>query len=206
MKQHDIFIEKYKELESLLSIPVRDYEDSLPDADAQKMRICRMLRNYIQHNADYEKIISISPHLQAFLDSIVDKIHKESGIIKEHMISTVKYGFLSENDTLVDAAALMTKKKRCFNLVIDKNSEYIGVITKDIISDYFGTGAVTKATKISKITDSLLKPAVICILQSTPMDIVNKTLDGNNSIVLVTNGSQKIVGVYNIDKMSGQIQ
>lgn len=200
MKQHDVFIEKYKELEKLLTVSVREYEDTLSEEDAQKMRICRLLRNYIQHNADYEKVISIAPGLQAYLDSVVDNLHKQNGILKEHMVSAAKYGFVSETDAVADAAAIMNKKKRKSNIVLNKNGEYLGILTKEIVSDCFGELNITKTTKISKIAALLLVPEVTKINQSTSMDVINDLIEKDNSIILVVNNSNKIVGVFNTDK------
>ena len=121
------------------------------------------------------------------------------------MTTIAKYGIITENDAIIDAAALMSKKKRDFNLVINKNGEYIGVVTKNIISNAFGTGDITKATKILKISDILLKSSVIKILQTTSMDIVNKSLEENSAIILVINNNSKIIGVYNWENIPGRI-
>lgn len=195
MKQHDAFIDKYKEMEKLLPITVREYEDSLPEEEAQKMRLCRLMRNYIQHNADYEKMILIAPGMQAYIDSVVDGLHRQNGILKEHMTSAAKYGFMSESDTIVDCAVMMSKKKRRNNIVLDKNGEYLGVITKDIISDCFGNMGITKITKISKISDFLINAPICKMNQTTPMDIVNSKKD-SEEIILAVNTANKIVGVF----------
>lgn len=195
MKQHDVFIEKYKELEKLLPITVREYEDSLSEEESQKMRLCRLMRNYIQHNADYEKMILIAPGMQSYIESVVDSLHRQNGILKEHMTSAARYGFMSESDTIADCAMMMSKKKRRDNIVLDKNGEYLGVITKDIISDCFGNIGVTKTTKISKISDLLIIAPICKINQTTPMDVVNSKKD-SKEIILAVNNANKIVGVF----------
>lgn len=200
MKQHDEFIEKYKELEKLLDVSVREFEESLSEEDSQKMRLCRLLRNYIQHNADYEKIISISPGLQSYLDIVVTNLHRKNGVLKEHMISATKYGFINEADSILDTASLLAKKKRYSSVVLNKNGEYIGVINKSIISDCVGGCNVTRATKISKIINLLEKPPVSIINQMSSMDEVNKIIEENNSIILAINNSNKIVGIFNYEK------
>lgn len=200
MKPHDIFIEKYKELESLLTCPVREYEESLEENESQKIRLCRFLRNYIQHNADYEKIVSIAPGLQSFLEDFVDKLHRQKGIIKDHMTSATKYGFVYESDTIVQAAALMSKKGRTTNIVLNHNGEYVGIISKEIISDYLGVSTITKNTKVAKIKNFLISEPVVYFDQTTVMDLVNSSLEKNNAIVLVINNSKKIVGAYNTEK------
>lgn len=196
MKTHDAFIGKYKELEKLLDVPVREYEESLSEEDSQKIRLCRILRNYIQHNADYEKIIAISPGLQSYLNSVVDDLHKKNGILKDHMTSASKYGFINESDTIVDAAALLSKKNRWSSVVLDKNGEYIGTLNKGIICDYLGEGTITKATKVSKISHILEQEPVVFFNQTTTMDEVNKVYEKEKPITLVVNNSNKIVGIF----------
>ena len=190
MKAHDNFIATYKELEKILDIQVREYEDSLPEDEAQKLRLCRMMRNYIQHTGDYEKFIAIAPGMQLFLEETVKKLKCKDGTLKDNMLSVAKYGFVSETDTLADAAVMMQKKKRTDNIVLDKNGAYCGYITKSLISDLFGAGSITGKTKISKILGELSKPVLSSQVQTTPM------CDVSNGTILVTNTAGKIVGVF----------
>lgn len=204
MKMHDKFIETYKELESAVRNEfesVRAYEESLPDEDAKKLQICRIIRNYIQHNADYEKFISISSDMQSFLESHVYKLRCLNGILKDAMLSVAKYGCLfDETESVVNAAGILAKKKRDSGIVIDKKGEIIGVLTKSLISDLTGEKAITASTKISKIvsrldTDYTLKfyPA------TTPMDVVIHDVESNPSvIIIITNKTGTIVGFYNV--------
>ena len=133
-KTHDTFIQKYKELEDLLNNQkdyamgtglVRDYETVLAEDDpekAEKLKLCRWLRNYISHHSDYEKMIAITPAMQAFLDDIVNELHLKSGTVKDHMTTIAKYGKLTVNDAIFDAALLMHKKNRENLAVFDNNT------------------------------------------------------------------------------------
>jgi hypothetical protein len=129
---------------------------------------------------------------------VVDSLHKKNGLLKEHMCTATKYGFVSETDTVIDTAALITKKNRNDSIVLDKDGGYLGVINKSIISDAFGTGTITKATKVSKLAEALEKPKILYLTQTTSMDIVNDTV--KDELVLVTNNAKKIVGIYNYSK------
>ena len=196
-KTHEKFIEKYKELENILDMPVREYEYSLTtegsDEDAEKLRLCRYFRNYITHNADYEKMVSITPGMQEFLDDLVYKQHFKNGILKDHMTTLTKYGKLTVNNTIFEAAALMTKKKRDDSAVFDKNDKYIGHIRKSDISDLFGTGEITKTTKIGKFVDKLSVYPHLELAQSVSMDYITE-IDGLKDFILVFKGN-KVVGV-----------
>ena len=204
MKMHDKFIETYKELESAVRNEfenVRAYEESLPDEDAKKLQICRIIRNYIQHNADYEKFISISPDMQSFLESQVYKVRCLNGVLKDAMLSVAKYGCLfDDTESVVNAASILAKKKRNSGIVVDKKGEVIGMLSKSLISDLIGEKAIAVNTKINKIssrldTDYTLKfyPA------TTPMDVVCRDIESNPSlIVIITNKTGAITGFYNV--------
>lgn len=204
MKAHDKFIETYKELESVVRDEyetVRSYEEQLPDAESKKLQICRILRNYIQHNADYEKFIQISPNMQSFLEEQVHNVRCLKGVLKDAMISVAKYGCLfSETDSVVDAAATLTKKKRDKGLVLSKTGEVVGLLSKNVISDLVGEKAITASTKISKIVGKLDTDYRLKFLSSsTPMDIVKNDLEKDSELIIViTNKTGNIVGLYNV--------
>lgn len=190
MKTHDTFIAVYKELENVLTVPVRDYENLLADDTAQKLRLCRMIRNYIQHTGDYEKFIAIAPGMIQFLEETVNSIKLKDGIVKDAMITVAKYGMLSETDIVADASIMMMKKKRTDNIVLNKNGVYCGYITKDIISDLFGEGLITGKTKISKIMDHLDVRPVWTRFANEPL------CDAPDGVSIVTNTTGRIVGVF----------
>lgn len=204
MKAHDKFIETYKELESVIRDEyetVRVYEEQLPEVDSKKLQICRILRNYIQHNADYEKFIQISPNMQSFLEEQVYKVQSLKGVLKDAMLSVAKYGCLFDDTcSVIDAAAILTKKKRNYGIVVNKTGDVIGLLSKSIISDLVGEKAITSTTKISKIVDKLdVNYRVKYLLSSTPMDIVNGHLDKDSELIIViVNKAGNIVGLYNI--------
>ena len=204
MKMHDTFIETYKELEGLVRDEydsVRNYEESLLDEDSKKLQLCRLIRNYIQHNADYSTFIQISPAMQTFLDNLVYELRCRNGILKDAMLSVAKYGCLfTETDSVVDAAAILSKKKRDRGIVIDKKGEIIGLLSKSIISDLVGAKAITSSTKISKIASELDSNYVLKFMSgSTPMDVVSKELfTKSDAIIIITNKVGNIVGFYNV--------
>lgn len=78
-------------------------------------------------------MVSIAPGLQSFLEDFVDKLHRQKEIIKDHMTSAAKYGFVYVSDTIVQSAALMSKKGRTTNIVLNHNGEYVGIISKGLI-------------------------------------------------------------------------
>lgn len=204
MKMHDKFIESYKELEGLVREKyesVRAYEEQLPDEDSKKLQICRIVRNYIQHNADYEKFIQVSPGMQTFVDDLIYELHCQNGVLKDHMLSVAKYGCVFKvGDTVSESAAMLDKKQRDFGFVVNTGGEIIGLLTKSVISTAFGMGLITGATKIAKINHLLDKNYVVKFLPVTStMDFVNSELSDNpNTMIICVNKAGTFMGVYNV--------
>lgn len=77
-KQNDIFLTTYKALEKELTdmgLSIKDYEDRLvndgnTDA-ADKLRLCRMIRNYLSHHADGDELVTVNNNLSAFIKGLI---------------------------------------------------------------------------------------------------------------------------------------
>lgn len=81
-KQNDIFLTTYKALEKELTDmgrSIKDYEDRLvndgnTDA-ADKLRLCRMIRNYLSHHADGDELVTVNNKLSAFIKGLIIMIN-----------------------------------------------------------------------------------------------------------------------------------
>lgn len=81
-KQNDTFLTTYKALEKELTdmgISIKDYEDRLvnngnTDA-ADKLRLCRMIRNYLSHHADGDELVTVNNNLSAFIKGLIIMIN-----------------------------------------------------------------------------------------------------------------------------------
>lgn len=81
-KQNDTFLTTYKVLEKELTdmgLSIKDYEDRLvndgnTDA-ADKLRLCRMIRNYLSHHADGDEIVTVNNNLSAFIKGLIIMIN-----------------------------------------------------------------------------------------------------------------------------------
>lgn len=77
-KQNDTFLTTYKALEKELTdmgLSIKDYEDRLvndgnTDA-ADKLRLCRMIRNYLSHHADGDELVTVNNNLSAFIKGLI---------------------------------------------------------------------------------------------------------------------------------------
>lgn len=77
-KQNDTFLTTYKALEKELTdmgLSIKDYEDRLvndgnTDA-ADKLRLYRMIRNYLSHHADGDELVTVNNNLSAFIKGLI---------------------------------------------------------------------------------------------------------------------------------------
>lgn len=201
-KSYEAYIASYKELEQLLradNMSVLDYENTLPDSDLKKMQLCRMTRNYIQHNSDYMNFIQISDGMQSFVDDIIIKIRSKKGILKDSMQTIAKFGCVFSYDMpVLDAAVMLNKKHNDFGIVLNKKGECIGALSCSVIAKAYALNMLARNAKISKLADMLDCIHTVRMSQMSSMLDVNKLLDQQIiDVILVVNSVDKIVGVYN---------
>lgn len=131
MNKYDIFIEKFKEVESLIlklddapSISqVKWYEDNLEDSiEKNKLYYCRIVRNQIQHNSNYEKFISINDGMLEFLDELILEIKLKLTLTKDIMDSYRKMFKIQKEDKVLDVIKTMTKRKLEFAPIVENNT------------------------------------------------------------------------------------
>ena len=202
MSLYSEFISCYKELESLLQISVREYEDTLSESESQKLRLCRQFRNFIQHNDD-ETFLVISDDMLSFLKNVIYQIKIRDGIAKDKMISIKKYGYALLSDTIFDCAATLCKKALPEIPVFDDKMQYFGFVSKEMISDYFASGSLTKITKIQKYKDNLLYPDIFIVSEETPMlDVLSyKHNHPETQYIFVINKKRIVCGIISFFNM-----
>lgn len=193
----------YKELETTVKDEglgtVLDYEKSLPQTEASKMQICRILRNHMAHSSD-RNFVAVTPDMIAFVNEQTYKLQCKHGTLKDYMQSVAKYGFITDDMSVVDVAALLAKKNRSRGLVMNKKGVLVGILSKDIISDIAGEGMLTKTLKVNKILNKLMTDYVVndSYSKDTAMSVISARIAKNPSeIIIVKANTGKIVGVYN---------
>ena len=197
----DAYIEKYKELEQCVRAPygtVLDYEKTLPQEEASKLQICRIIRNHIQHSNE-KSFVAVTDDMMVFLDKQIHKVLSKNGTLKDFMTSTAKYGFITADMSVFDAASLLMKKRRNRGLVLDKKGQIIGMFSKDLVSDLFGSNQLTKTTKVGKVADKLdTNCAIEYVTADTAMRRVDNMIERNPKLIVVaTSSTGKFSGVYN---------
>lgn len=129
MIKTDYFLSVYKELETELrdnNTTVLDYEPTLPPDEADKLKITRQMRNYIQHHSDGETFLSISPSMLKFIQNEVAKVKTMKDKVKDRV---KRLKACIETDKLEDVCKWMSKNKKDYAPITDKDGNYLGVIT-----------------------------------------------------------------------------
>ena len=168
---------------------VKEYEESLTNDQSKQsqIRICRMIRNYIEHeNADF---VEASDNMISFLEKETMELDENETPVKKKMI-TIKSA-IRDTDLIVIAADFLTKKKANVIPIFDKNDFAIGVLSNADIVKYIASGDFTKAKKVSVVQTA---HKFGFINESMPMKQVRPLLEGHKKVYLVLNDSKKVVG------------
>lgn len=149
------FLESYKSLESLLrgvygsSMTVLNYEEQ--SSEPEKLRICRLVRNFLQHTPDGVKFLVPTEAMCRFLRQESVQIAAKSEKAKDlaYRQQPVKL-----SNTPRQAGRLLLKSDRDWLPVVDDKSVLIGVLTREaLFSLLCGTKDLT-----DKILAECVKP------------------------------------------------
>ena len=91
---NDKFLDAFRTLDTELKTEgktVLDYENSLESLDQEKMKVCRIMRNYMSHNDT--NFITASTEQIKFLNSQTETIRKNAHTVKDEMkrIKPIKF-------------------------------------------------------------------------------------------------------------------
>lgn len=177
------FLSAYKELESELregNISVLDYETTLPPDDSDRLKIARQIRNYIQHHLDGSSFIAISSDMYSFVLRITEEVRAKRERAKDRLkrIKAIK-----DTDKLEDACLWMSKNKKDYAPVVDKDGTFLGTLTASAL-----IAALTKLSLKKKIKD-IGKLTQSCTIAS-PNDSL-KDFSVGEEIIVVDNKKYK---------------
>lgn len=185
------FINTYKTLENLLrekspDTSVLEYENTLPAAEGDKLRICRQLRNYIQHHEDGEVFISISDNMIKFLKLLITQIESEE---KKVIDRVYRLGAIELGEKLINVVERFSKTKREWLPVVDNNGMFLG-----ILSYYSVFNAILAAGKLnSKLDDKMVIKKLKEFTIDDGTSSLKSVLGKESSVIIVKN--DKYIGV-----------
>ena len=143
MKQniYDEFLTIYKNLESSIQkmknapidANVRWLEETMSDSEKRnKLYICRITRNYIQHNSDFQLFINISDGMIEFLKEIFIEVSSQQINNTDIMISGKQFLIKDIHDNILDTIKEMETKKQYFVPILNE-SKLVGIFTDKIM-------------------------------------------------------------------------
>ncbi len=135
---HSIYIEKYNKIESLIK-KIKDapsdanmkyLEDMVEDSSIKnKLYLCRITRNYIQHNTDYKEFINISDAQLKFLDEIEDLVLGKIEKVEDIAIPVKKYKIKYIDEKTIDSFTEFVKTKNNYFTILNKDDTLLGVLS-----------------------------------------------------------------------------
>lgn len=150
------FLEKYKELEILLKnrkINYKEFEDSQNEEVKQKLRICRMMRNYISHNDIF--FVESTEYQIDFIKNTIENLQLEGDIVKKHLGRINNYT-CSLYDKCSDVLEIMSKRQ-IINYPVYIESRNGNIYDLKVVSIFDASKSVldSKTNRIKDISDKL---------------------------------------------------
>ena len=183
------YLEKYKKLEELL----RQSQES-PDSifeletnynnskEAEKLKLCRLVRNYLQHNTD--DFIEPSEEMVKFLDSEINVIESKFLRVKDQY---TRAKAISEDLTFKEAILLLNTKN--FLPVVNKDNLVIGTFNDIVIRKSIKNNKLNNKIKTNKDLLSGVLPFV------SMNDNIKDLQSGSYIVTLNGNKSEKYKGI-----------
>lgn len=208
--KYTLYISKYNNIETKLckleDAPVdanmKWFEDTLEDIKLKnKLYLCRIIRNYIQHNSDYKDFICITDGMLNFLDSVDVIVNSKLNTSENIMIPLKKICFKRIEDNVLDCIAIMNSKNYDFIPIIDDNNKILGVFSTGSIVNLISSEGIKKSLKFKdldkkylNINKDIIKFVNKDILVEEIIDIFENSKGNKNSVKLIivtSNGNSK---------------
>lgn len=211
MKQNDQeFLDLYKQIENAIpkmkdaptDANMKWYEDTISDPSLRaKLYICRILRNYIQHNSDYQDFISIHSGMISFLQEIYLIISSNFVKNQDIMVSGKQMIVRNTEDNIIETIKKMDAKKQEYVPIL-KDGKMVGIFSDKTIRTLCMNGNQEKT--FDKILNLLKIPYDVKFVK--PEETLEKTLDflhhGCKMVLCTNNGKStgKILGMIRIQE------
>ena len=150
-----VFLEKYKSLELALrtyggdDMTVLKYEDSLTGDDSDKMRISRIMRNFLQHNPNAVGFVQPTQMMIDFIVRQTDLVLAATEKAKDRLF---RLGPLKDTMTVHDACRAFLKAKLGGHWipVVNADGKLLGVMTEAKLVQAMAGASVTSETPLGK--------------------------------------------------------
>ena len=196
-KQNDTFLTTYKALEKELTdtgLSIKDYEDRLINNGytdtADKLRLCRMIRNYLSHHADGDELITANNNLSTFIKEQITMINNTKLRAKDSYVP-------------VSRSKRLIRKPESIRDVIDEFNKHpkeniLYVISDDnkLLGQINSTDVLTVLYSISRLSDLKKTPADKLIKKTNVVTVDKDTVlsDIKADYAIVMKNKNEILG------------
>lgn len=196
-KQNDTFLTTYKALEKELTdmgLSIKDYEDRLvnngnTDA-ADKLRLCRMIRNYLSHHADGDELVTVNNKLSAFIKGLIIMINNTKLKAKDSYVP------VSRSKRLIRKPESVRDIIDEFNKHPKENILYVISCDNKLLGQINSTDVLTVLYSISRLSDLKKTPADNLIKKTNVVTVDKDTVlsDIKADYCIVMKNKDEILG------------
>lgn len=196
-KQNDTFLTTYKALEKELTdmgLSIKDYEDRLvndgnTDA-ADKLRLCRMIRNYLSHHADGDELVTVNNKLSAFIKGLIIMINNTKLKAKDSYVP------VSRSKRLIRKPESVRDIIDEFNKHPKENILYVISCDNKLLGQINSTDVLTVLYSISRLSDLKKTPADNLIKKTNVVTVDKDTVlsDIKADYCIVMKNKNEILG------------
>lgn len=196
-KQNDTFLTTYKALEKELTdmgLSIKDYEDRLvndgnTDA-ADKLRLCRMIRNYLSHHADGDELVTVNNNLSAFIKGLIIMINNTKLKAKDSYVP------VSRSKRLIRKPESVRDIIDEFNKHPKENILYVISGDNKLLGQINSTDVLTVLYSISRLSDLKKTPADNLIKKANVVTVDKDTVlsDIKADYCIVMKNKNEILG------------
>ena len=197
------FLLEYNRLETLLKkstdkpVMVLDYENSLTDIDVkEKLKVCRILRNYCRHHEDYSAFVDVTDGMLEFIRGVNFELEKPYLHVSD---KTKRVTPISGKDSLKTAVELLAKHKTGLLPLVNPDGKtgkdsIDGVVTRDMLLGMISESGSLSA-KIGKAMTEKIMGLHPEYFVADPGELLEEYTEGD-IIVVAKNGRYKGIVVW----------
>lgn len=188
---NDTFLEKYKQLEVILRKhnpdgSVLQYEETLQTEDMEKLRICRQIRNFMQHHHDGQEFLQATDTMNRFIDDIIIQEISKDELASDRM---TRLSPLSVDMKLGDVIARFAKTAREWLPITNVDGIFLGCLTAiQLLQKIPENRNITKIEKLFAERDYKKYKVYLCDKNSPLSELAGKD-------VVVINENRKYLGI-----------
>ena len=188
----NLFLDKYKELEGILRNSdahqtILQYEETLLPDDMERLRICRQIRNYIQHHEDGLSFLTATNSMIAFIENLIKSENAKKECVKDRLY---RLSPLLISDTLSDIIQKFSKTKRDWLPITDENGVFVNIIdAKNLITILAEYKTSTKLKKV--LSENKLKNSIETYTLEKEIPLENYY----NKNIIVIGSNNKYLGI-----------